>query len=109
MKDNLNTIQRMDLLLDLKNKIKIDPSFVNSSEFINLPFMKEVDLSKVNNSLASLDGNCVYFTSGTTGKPKAVYYTKADINFAKRYISWMCKIEEIPKGSTVAVLMDQSF
>jgi len=106
MKDNLSIKQRTNLLLDLKNKIKIDPSFVNSNEFTDLPFMEEAGLSEVNDSLASLGGNCVYFTSGTTGKPKAVYYTKADINFAKKYISWMCKIEGIPKGSTVVVLMD---
>lgn len=107
MKDNIQ--EKIKYLAEVKRQLLINVDFKFSKTFLDVPFTTSKDLNIINKHTSKKDRACVYFTSGTTGKPKAVYYAIDDINFFQNYISWMCKLENIPKGSTVAVLMDQSF
>lgn len=78
------------------------------SNFENIPTIDSRDVVELYNSKNKNDST-VFFTSGTTGDPKAIYYGKKDIKYISDYISWLCSIEKISGGETVLVLMDQSF
>ncbi|MBI3250582.1 MAG: phenylacetate--CoA ligase family protein [Candidatus Andersenbacteria bacterium] len=77
----------------------------------SLPFMHETSLeAKINELLFRFESDLrVYFTSGTTKKPKALYSNSSDIRNTADYIQWFCEVEGIAGGETVAVLMDHSF
>ncbi|HBE90803.1 MAG: hypothetical protein A3E37_02850 [Candidatus Andersenbacteria bacterium RIFCSPHIGHO2_12_FULL_46_9] len=77
----------------------------------SLPFMREAVLeTKINELLFRFENDLrVYFTSGTTKKPKALYSNSSDIRNTADYIKWFCEVEGIAGGETVAVLMDHSF
>lgn len=77
----------------------------------SLPFMHEASLeTKINELLFRFETDLrVYFTSGTTKKPKALYSNSSDIRNTADYIKWFCEVEGIAGGETVAVLMDHSF
>lgn len=77
----------------------------------SLPFMHEASLgTKINELLFRFENDLrVYFTSGTTKKPKALYSNSSDIRNTADYIKWFCEVEGIAGGETVAVLMDHSF
>ena len=77
----------------------------------SLPFMREATLeTKINELLFRFENDLrVYFTSGTTKKPKALYSNSSDIRNTADYIKWFCEVEGIAGGETVAILMDHSF
>ncbi|MBI4138443.1 MAG: phenylacetate--CoA ligase family protein [Candidatus Wildermuthbacteria bacterium] len=80
-------------------------------DFTQIPFLDE---SRIRNadfgSLKKEDkGLYVYFTSGTTSKPKAIYYNADSIEYATEYLKWFCEIEGIAEKERVVVLMDQYF
>ncbi len=73
-----------------------------------IPFIDSqevIDIYKMSNQADSM----VFFTSGTTGNPKAIYYGKFDISYMANYIKWFCDIEGANQNDKVLVLMDQSF
>jgi len=76
----------------------------------SLPFMGEANLSsKINELLFKNEKDLrVYFTSGTTKRPKAIYSSSGDIERTEDYIKWFCEVEGIAGGETVAVMMDHS-
>ncbi|MDZ7612092.1 MAG: AMP-binding protein [Candidatus Moranbacteria bacterium] len=75
-----------------------------------VPFMTKGDIDKISSQTNfSHESYCVYFTSGTTSKPRAIYHDEGDIKNISNYIKWFCEVENIKKGSLTVVLMDQSF
>lgn len=83
----------------------------DTSEFSKLPFLLPSYLKQVGPEyFAELNqALCVYFTSGTTSEPKAMYRSLGDIDYATEYVKWFCEIESIAGNERVAVFMDQSF
>jgi len=77
----------------------------------SLPFTDEFSLEvKINELLFNFENDIrVYFTSGTTQKPKALYFDSKDIGNVAEYLRWFCEVENIAGGERVAVLMDHSF
>ncbi len=77
----------------------------------SLPFTDEFSLGvKINELLFNFENDIrVYFTSGTTQKPKALYFESKDISNVAEYLKWFCEVENIAGGERVAVLMDHSF
>lgn len=79
--------------------------------FSDLPFLQPSHLKQIGPEYFTNFNQalCVYFTSGTTSKPKAVYHSLQDIDYATDYVKWFCEIEGIAGNERVAVFMDQSF
>ncbi len=90
----------------LYNELEAD--FTNISE---IPFLRPHHLEERNWKSLSVDSGprCVYFTSGTTSEPKAIYFGRESIEFTADYIAWFCKVENIAGNEKVVVLLDQSF
>lgn len=76
-----------------------------------LPFSDETSLEiRMNELLFNHKTDVVaYFTSGTTQKPKVLYFDSRDIKNIVDYLKWFCEVEGIAGGERVAVLMDHSF
>ncbi|MDR2411933.1 MAG: AMP-binding protein [Candidatus Peribacteria bacterium] len=105
MKNNLFLFKKIYEENDFyKNKV-INFSFSNFEE---LPFISSKEISQLYSSNTQ-KGATVFFTGGTSGKPKAIYYSQKDVDFLSDYISWFCKVENIKKNEKIMVLMDQSF
>lgn len=77
----------------------------------SLPFTDETTLEvKINELLFNFKNDIrVYFTSGTTQKPKALYFDSRDISNIADYLKWFCEVEGVAGYEKVAVLMDHSF
>jgi len=77
----------------------------------SLPFSDENGLeTKISELLFNFKRDIrVYFTSGTTQKPKALYFDSGDVKNITDYLEWFCEIEGVAGGERVAVLMDHSF
>lgn len=77
----------------------------------SLPFSDETKLeTKISELLFNFKTDIrVYFTSGTTQKPKALYFDSKDIENISDYLKWFCEVEGIAGGERVVVLMDHSF
>ncbi len=105
MKDNLKkviaTAKRKPFYSDRYKKVK-------NFNFNRLPF---IDSSEIQSVYADqkVNGSTVFFTSGTTSNPKAIYYSDSDIEYFSDYIKWFCSVEKAIKNETVIVLMDHSF
>jgi len=78
------------------------------NDFLDIPTIDPKDVMDLYYSRNQKDST-VFFTSGTTGDPKSIYYGKGDINYFTEYIKWFCEIEKIQGGEVVLILMDQSF
>jgi phenylacetate-CoA ligase len=50
-----------------------------------------------------------FFSSGTSGNPKSIYFSQDDIDRTTDYLKHFCQIEGITSGYRVAVLLDQFF
>ena len=81
----------------------------HNTEYKYLPFLTSKHISEINNEHISNTGYTVYFTSGTTSKPKEIYCTKNDFNNIEEYLIWFNKIEGYTQKETVLVFMDQFF
>lgn len=82
-----------------------------SCNFSKLPFLEESSLRTIDfdSILHKNTGVCVYFTSGTTSEPKALYNSINEIAHVTDYLKWFCEVEGIAGNERVAVLMGQSF
>lgn len=78
------------------------------NSFSEVKFSNPHDIQWISKSL-NTNNSTVFFTSGTTSDPKAIYYSNEDIEYIADYIRWFCEVEKIAGGETVLVLMDQSF
>lgn len=76
--------------------------------FLDLPFTTSKDVVDLYN-LNRVGDSTIFFTSGTTGEPKAIYYSQYDIESLSDYVRWLCDVEGANGKETVLVLMDQSF
>lgn len=81
-----------------------------SSCFMNAEDLKSIDWKIISEKSKEKDGGmCAYFTSGTTDKPKTLYYSKQEFELAAKYLKWFCEVEGIAGGHKVIVFMDQFF
>lgn len=89
------------LYRNLKSEFKIS----------DLPLLSEKDIRKFDfeHIPSNSESVCVYFTTGTTSEPKAIYYNSEEIEYISDYIRWFCEMEGAIGGEKVAVLLDQSF
>lgn len=78
------------------------------NKFEDIPFTNPADVQEIS-KMININNSTVFFTSGTTSDPKAIYYSNNDIEYIADYIKWFCEVEKINRGETVLVLMDQSF
>lgn len=105
LEDLIREARETDLYKQLYKEVK------DFSVFSGLPFLLSSHLKQVGPEyFTDFDRTlCVYFTSGTTSEPKAVYHSLEDIDYATEYVKWFCEIEGIAGNERVAVFMDQSF
>lgn len=77
------------------------------SNFFDLPFLDQSYIKniKINNN----KNYTVYFSGGTTSKPKAIIYTKDDFKIINNYLKWFNEVEGIKNKERVLVFMDQFF
>ncbi|MFZ3074486.1 MAG: AMP-binding protein [Minisyncoccales bacterium] len=104
IKKIVNKAKEHVMYKDLYKHIKTD-------DFSKIPFLEEQHIRNAGFSLLKNENECtcVYFTSGTTSEPKAIYYNANEIKYIADYIKWFCEIEGIAGNQRVAVLMGQSF